>query len=57
MLEQVRSRETGGAAGSDGSGKFPDLVGNSGFFSLFFLSDSCVSQFHAGAAVAAFLSG
>lgn len=35
MLEQVRTREAGGAAGSDGSGKFPDLGGNSAFF-LFF---------------------
>lgn len=39
MLEQVRSRETGGAAGSDGRGKFPDLGGNSGCFFLFSLSD------------------
>lgn len=34
MLEQVITREAGGAAGSDGSGKFPDLEENSAFFSF-----------------------
>lgn len=48
MLEQVRSRETGGAAGSDGSGKFPDLGGNSGFIYLFifYLMVKCSSFMH-----------
>lgn len=37
MLEQVRTREAGGAAASDGSGKFPDLGGKSAFFLFSYL--------------------